>query len=72
MTTNQIRKATKKMTFEQANIFITNLGFELVVSENHPFLKSWEVKNNNEIYRISNYLNSLTDNLCDVKFGYND
>jgi hypothetical protein len=66
----QIKKATKNMTFDQANLFITNLGFELVPSENYVFLKSWEVKNNNEIFRISNSLKSITDNLCDVKFCF--
>jgi len=56
MTAAEIRTNTKNMTFEQANTYIQSIGLELTPSENHPFLKSWQVKNHKEISRISNYV----------------
>ena len=70
MTTNQIKKATKQMTFNQATKFIETLGFELVPSENYAFLKSWQVKNNKEIFRITNTMNTLQDEMSDVTFCF--
>jgi hypothetical protein len=70
MTAAQIRTATENMTFEQACFFIENLGFELVASENYPFLKSWEVKNHKEFSRISNYMDSLENKKAEVLFGF--
>lgn len=70
MKANQIKKLTKKMSFTNANIFIESLGFELELQENYPFMKSWSVKNNNEIFRITNYLDNLTNNNSDIKFCF--
>jgi hypothetical protein len=70
MTAAQIRTATENMTFEQACVYIENLGLELVASENYPFLKSWEVKNHKEFSRISNYMDNLENKKADVLFGF--
>jgi hypothetical protein len=70
MTAAQIRTATENMSFEQANVFIENLNLQLVISENYPYLKSWEVKNHNEFSRISNYMDSLENKKAEVLFGF--
>jgi len=56
MTAKEIRNNTKNMTFEQANTYIQSIGLELIPSENHDFLKSWQVKNHKEFSRISSYM----------------
>jgi hypothetical protein len=71
MTTTQIRKATKKMTFENANYFIENSGLQLELQENYPFLKSWIVKNNKEITRLSNCKKDLINGMAEVTFAFN-
>ena len=71
MTTKEIKKATKSMSFESATYFIQNCGLELTLIQDFAFGKMWEVKNNNEISHISNFLKSLTDNTADVKFCFN-
>jgi hypothetical protein len=71
MTTSQIRKATKNMTFENANYFIQNSGLQLELQENYPFLKSWVVKNNKEIGRISNSKRDLINEMSHVTFAFN-
>ncbi len=70
MTAVQIRTATENMTFEQACFFIENLNLKLVLSENYPFLKSWEVENHKEFSRISNYMDSLENKKAEVLFGF--
>lgn len=72
MNAKQIRKATNKMTFEQANNFIENLGLQLELQQNYPYLKSWSVKNNNEIYFISNSTKYLNGSIADVKFCFSN
>lgn len=71
MTTSQIRKATKNMTFENANYFIQNSGLQLELQENYPFLKSWVVKNNKEIGWISNSKRDLINEMSHVLFAFN-
>ena len=71
MKSNQIKKATKNMSFESANHFIENCGLELILISNSKFSKMWDVKNNKEITHICNDLYSLTDNKSDVKFVFN-
>jgi hypothetical protein len=70
MTTKEILTATKKMTFNQAVTFIKNIGLELTLSENMPFLVSYEIKNNNQISRISIYMKTLECKMADVKFSF--
>jgi hypothetical protein len=70
MKATQIKKATKQMTFNEANEFIKSLGFELVLIQNLPFAKMWEVKNNTEFSHISNTLKGLENNLSMVKFAF--
>ena len=72
MKAKQIKDATKKMTFKQANNFIESLGFELELQENYPFMKSWGVKNNNEFFRITNYMGNLVTHNSEVKFNFNN
>lgn len=71
MTTKEIRKATKSMSFESATYFIENCGLELNLIADVVYGKMWEVKNNKEITHISNYCKSLTDNTADIKFCFN-
>lgn len=53
MKAKEIRKATKNLTFKQAEKFIINIGFELELQYDYGFSKRWSVKNNNEINAIS-------------------
>jgi hypothetical protein len=78
MTAKEIRNNTKNMTFIQACNYIESIGLELIPSENFPFLKSWEVKNHKEFYRISNYVDyelkgaTLVRRKADVLFCFNE
>ena len=51
-TTNQIKSATKKVSFNLANSIIENSGLELELIQDLPFMKQWSVKNNKEITGI--------------------
>jgi hypothetical protein len=78
MTAAEIRTNTKNMTFEQACDYIQSIGLELIPSENHPFLKSWEVKNHKEFSRISSYMEyelkgaKLVKRKADVLFCFHE
>ena len=70
MKAKQILTATKKMTFTQAVEYVKNIGLELILSENRPFVVSYEVKNNKEISRVSIYMKTLDCKMADVKFCF--
>lgn len=70
MKAQQIKKATKNNTFENATYIIENSGLELVLIQNLGFSKMWEVKNNTEITHITNTLKDLVSNQSDVKFTF--
>jgi hypothetical protein len=71
MTTKQFLKAEKNLTWEQMNSFILNSGLELELSDSKPYYKTWMVKNNKEIFMITNYIKDLNTNMSEVKFGFN-
>lgn len=76
MKAKEIRKATKNLTFKQAEKFITNIGFELELQYDYGFSKRWSVKNNNEIHAISlNYIAEINTDYenfkSDVLFCFN-
>jgi hypothetical protein len=71
MTSTQIRKATKNMTFENANYFIQNSNLQLELLQNFPFLKMWSVKNNKEFAIITNSKKDLINEMSKVTFAFN-
>jgi hypothetical protein len=71
MNTKQINAATKNMSFENVSNFILNIGLELELTQDLPFCKNWSVKNNKEIFMISNTWNCYTNN-GDVRYCFND
>ena len=71
MTSTQIKKATKNMTFENANYFIQNSSLQLELLQNFPFSKMWTVKNNKEFYIITNSKKDLINEMSKVTFAFN-
>jgi len=70
MTTTQIKSAAKNNSFTNVNSVIINSGLELVNVTNRPYLMEWDVKNNTEIYRITNTIKDLATGKAQVSFGW--
>jgi dimeric dUTPase (all-alpha-NTP-PPase superfamily) len=71
MTTKEIKKATAKMSYENAISFIESLGMNLKVWDSMPCMKVYRVNNNNEICGIIITKKIYDNDLANVAFTFN-